>query len=217
MATKKDLVVAVLCTFCLTATLFTIALTNSSPDVGDYDPWLDTNDDGKIDMKDIGAVAKAFGTSGESINKTALLLELQTRIDILEANMFTSSSTNSSETDITFSTDYREMLDMSLNITLTKRSRLLMMFSAVVGVYFPNDVIIVRALVNESIAGEIGFFPQIGEAEGHRHWLGFAPYTFNFLHLSDPGFYTIKIEWKISEGGGGVANQRTLTIIALPT
>ena len=216
MVIRKDLVVTVLVTFCLTATLFMILPTRSLPAIGEYDPWLDTNDDGKIDMKDIGAEARAFGSSGTPINKTALLLELQTRIEILEANMFTSSSTNSSETDFTFSTDYKEMLDMSMNITLTKKSRLLMTFSAVVGVYFPNDVIIVRALVNDSVAGEIAFFPQIGETEGHRHWLGFAPYTFNFLQLADPGFYTIKIEWKTSEGGGGVANERTLTVIAVP-
>jgi len=36
------------------------------------------------------------------------------------------------------------------------------------------------------------------------------------VQLSDPGFYTIKIEWKISEGGGGWAEERTLTVIAIP-
>jgi len=215
---KKDLVVVVLVTFCLTATLFLTIPIRSSPAEREYDPWADLDDDGKIGITDLYKVAAIFGTTGEPIDKTALLLELQTRVDILEASMLTCSSTNSSESDITFDTDYREMLGMSLNITLTSRSRLLMMFSAVVGVYFPNDVIIVRALVNESIAdiGEIVFFPQIGEAEGHRHWLGFTPYTFNFLQLSDPGFYNIKIEWKVSEGGGGCAEERTLTVIALP-
>jgi len=213
---KKDLVVVVLVTFCLTAALFLTIPIRSSPAEREYDPWADLDDDGKIGIIDLYKVATIFGTTGEPINKTALLLELQTRVDILEVNMLTSSSTNSSESDITFDTDYREMLGMSLNITLTGRSRLLIMFSSVVGVYFPNDVITVRALVNESIAGEIGVFPQIGEADGHRHWLGFRPCTFNFLQLSDPGFYTIKIEWKISEGGGGVSTERTLTLIALP-
>ncbi len=55
--------------------------------VGDYDPWLDTNDDGKIDMKDIAAAARAFGTSGTPINKTQVLLELQSKLNELEARV----------------------------------------------------------------------------------------------------------------------------------
>lgn len=62
---KRDLIVAVLLTFCLTVTLFQI-LPTSSQSAGDYDPWLDYNDDGKIDMRDIGASARAFGASGDS-------------------------------------------------------------------------------------------------------------------------------------------------------
>ena len=57
---KKDILFVVLVTFCLTAALFMV-----SSSVG-YDPWADTNDDGKIDMKDIGYTAKLFGTSGDS-------------------------------------------------------------------------------------------------------------------------------------------------------
>jgi hypothetical protein len=71
---RKHLVIAVLAIFCLTSTLFIIIPTSGSPDAGDYDPWLDINDDGKIDMKDVGAVCRAFGTKGEPINKTALCL-----------------------------------------------------------------------------------------------------------------------------------------------
>lgn len=214
MIDRKDLVIVALVSLILAVALHQI----TTADVSEYDPWADMNDDGTINILDIAYAASIFGTSGEPIDKTTLLLELQTRIEILEASMVTYNSANSSESDVTFSTDYREMLNMSLNITLHKRSHLLIMFSAVVGVYFPNDVIIVRALVNESIAepGEIVFFPQIGEADGHRHWLGFAPYTFNFMQISDPGFYTIKIEWKVSEGGGGWAEERTLAVIALP-
>jgi len=62
MVTKKDLIVVVLATFCLTLTLFGIIPTRSA---GTYDPWVDTNEDGKIDGKDIAAAAKAFGTLGD--------------------------------------------------------------------------------------------------------------------------------------------------------
>ncbi|MGD8546086.1 MAG: hypothetical protein PVH12_07920, partial [Candidatus Bathyarchaeota archaeon] len=83
---KKDLVVAVLLTFCLTVLLFQV-LPISSQDAGDYDPWYDVNDDGTIDMRDIGGIARKFGTSGTSINKTALLLELQQNLTVLRQEM----------------------------------------------------------------------------------------------------------------------------------
>jgi hypothetical protein len=60
---KKELIVAVLLTFCLSAVLFQI-LPIGSQGAGDYDPWADINDDGNIDMYDIGYTARAFGTSG---------------------------------------------------------------------------------------------------------------------------------------------------------
>jgi hypothetical protein len=63
MVIKKDLVIAVLATFCVTATLFLIIPTRSSPNP--YDPWLDVNDDGTINILDIATIAKAFGTTGD--------------------------------------------------------------------------------------------------------------------------------------------------------
>ena len=47
----------------------------------------DLNDDGKIDIFDIVKVAVAFGAEGTPINKTALLLELEARIDALNATV----------------------------------------------------------------------------------------------------------------------------------
>jgi hypothetical protein len=72
MMIRKDLIIAVLATFCLAVTLFTVIPIRSSP----YDPWLDLNDDGHIDGKELGDVAAAFGTYGTPINKTELLLGL---------------------------------------------------------------------------------------------------------------------------------------------
>jgi len=80
MVTKRDLVIAVLCTFFLTFTLFTI-LPAGSQTVGQYDPWLDFNDNGHIDGTDIAYVARAFGTAGDTtknVNVTNWPITIQT-------------------------------------------------------------------------------------------------------------------------------------------
>ena len=59
---RKDLIIAVLLTFCLTATLFTIATTQSQ----EYDPWTDLNEDGKIDILDVVGMTSIYGTTGDS-------------------------------------------------------------------------------------------------------------------------------------------------------
>jgi len=65
VVTKKDLVIAILSTFCLTAALFIIIPTRSSPGIGEYDPWVDLNDDGTINILDCIIISGAFGTSGD--------------------------------------------------------------------------------------------------------------------------------------------------------
>jgi len=91
---KKNLIIVVLATFCLTATLFMIMPTRSSSAERQYDPWIDYNDDGKISIGDIVNTISFFGTSGEPINKTALLYNvndtftaLLSRIDSLNASL----------------------------------------------------------------------------------------------------------------------------------
>jgi hypothetical protein len=80
MIDKKDLVIVILVGFILAVTLYP----KITASVKEYDPWIDTNDDGKINVIDIFAVAKAFGSEGTPINKTALLLELLDRVEALE-------------------------------------------------------------------------------------------------------------------------------------
>jgi hypothetical protein len=91
MVTRKGLIIAILATFCLTSTLFMIRPTRSNPGIGEYDPWVDLNDDGAIDIFDAITLARVFGTSGTPINKTALLLDLEARIDILNATVMSLS------------------------------------------------------------------------------------------------------------------------------
>lgn len=71
----------VLATLLVASLLITIVKSGTPPP---YDPWQDINDDGIIDVKDILTEALAYGAQGEPINKTALLLGLQSRVDALE-------------------------------------------------------------------------------------------------------------------------------------
>jgi len=80
---KKNLL-GVLLAFCLTIVLLLAIPTRSNPTIGEYDPWADFNDDGTIDMYDVGYTARLYGAAGTAINKTELLLQLQDRIIGLE-------------------------------------------------------------------------------------------------------------------------------------
>jgi hypothetical protein len=60
---RKDVIFAVITTFCLCALMFTVMPIRSGQP---YDPWADLDESGKIDMKDIASVASRFGTAGDS-------------------------------------------------------------------------------------------------------------------------------------------------------
>jgi hypothetical protein len=77
MKTKTMLITVLACSMLL------VGITSSAP----YDPWCDLDDDGDIDIFDIVKMAGAYGTTGTPINKTALLLELEERIDTLNATV----------------------------------------------------------------------------------------------------------------------------------
>lgn len=60
MKIKKDMIFAVLTTFCMSALMFAVLPIRSGL-LPPYDPWADLNADNKIDIKDISNVAKLFG------------------------------------------------------------------------------------------------------------------------------------------------------------
>jgi len=80
----KILGITLVCLFLCTL-FFGIATSGSG--TNGYDPWVDLNDDGNIDYNDLYTFARAYGSSGTPINKTALLLELLSRIDSLNASL----------------------------------------------------------------------------------------------------------------------------------
>jgi hypothetical protein len=85
---KKDLIIVVLATFCLTCSMFIVlprssqniiptpsssSQSTSSSDPNPYDPWCDVNHDGKISILDVVDVTSRYGTAGDpalSINIT---------------------------------------------------------------------------------------------------------------------------------------------------
>ena len=80
MITKTKLLTAVLCTFCLTAVLFSTMPVESA---GTYDPWIDTNHDGRINVLDLIKVAGGIGTFGNpglNVTVTNLPTEVDTAV-----------------------------------------------------------------------------------------------------------------------------------------
>lgn len=66
MKIRRDLIIVALATFCLTASIFMVVPTRSNPTgLGEYDPWVDNNEDGTIDIFDAIGLAGVYGTSGD--------------------------------------------------------------------------------------------------------------------------------------------------------
>jgi len=61
---RKQLLIAILFCLIVTTTLFTVLPTHSA--TNPYDPWLDTNEDGRINMRDINAAILSFNTYGDT-------------------------------------------------------------------------------------------------------------------------------------------------------
>jgi len=262
MKLRKDLIFAILATVCLTSILFLTVPIRSTPAAGEYDPWIDTNDDGIINYQDLYNLASRFGTSGTPINKTNLLLELQDRINSLNASVIEheddievlrtltdtlnvllldliprvnaleapESVTNEklASQAIPFyyatgggldvhaaSTTWEKMDDMSVSMTLNRESFVLIMFSTEARVDAATDSIMLRALVDLTVAepdsSTLYFVPRDA-----TEW---ASYSFIFyLPNVSAGPHEVTIEWRMLSGSttGRVGADRTLTVIALP-
>ena len=91
----KNLVIAMLFSAVLLALAFS-PMTGSQT-THEYDPWADMNDDGMIRIDDVYYVASKFGTTGTPINKTQLLLGLNTTVSELQSKV---ASLNASLIDL---------------------------------------------------------------------------------------------------------------------
>jgi hypothetical protein len=67
---RKDVILAVLATFCLTCTLFMVSTTRSA--TNPYDPWLDYDENGTIGLSDLVRLAQSYGTLGDSTKNVTI-------------------------------------------------------------------------------------------------------------------------------------------------
>jgi hypothetical protein len=70
----------ILASVLLASMLFSAMSVNTSSSV-EYDPWLDINDDGKINMKDLYAEILAFGTEGDP-TKNVTVTNFPTEVNV---------------------------------------------------------------------------------------------------------------------------------------
>lgn len=195
---KKNGIIAVLIVFCLTTTLFMVAYSVS------YDPWADINDDGKIDMRDIGYIAKLFGTAGTPIDKAALVLELAT------ARAHKEAYSTTLETRSGYDWGWQDMPGMTVTITTQTTCTLLIMFSAEAQTGTDFLEIYVRAMVDANLAN-----PSTGVTL--TKLMDWASHSFTFYKPNvAPGNHTIKIQWSYNDEVGSVqVRGRTLVVTSL--
>ena len=202
---KKDLTVAVLTTFILTVTLFSVLPTRSAPgSAPGYDFWADINGDGKINMYDISYTAQRFGATGEPINKTALVQE----IDTARAHNETYSTTL--ETRSGYDWGWKDMPNMTVQITLKTTSTLLIMFSAEATTGTNYLEIYVRAMVDSTPANP-------PEGVTLTKLLDWASFSFTFYKPNvTPETHTVTIQWSYNDEVGSVqVNGRSMIVTSL--
>jgi hypothetical protein len=73
MITRKHLLLAI-ATTCLVTMFLITTVPIFSQTAGQYNPFLDVNHDGKIDIRDIALEAKAFGTAGDPTENVIVTL-----------------------------------------------------------------------------------------------------------------------------------------------
>ncbi|MCW3997097.1 MAG: hypothetical protein NWF10_00820 [Candidatus Bathyarchaeota archaeon] len=115
----------------------------------------------------------------------------------------------------TTSTSFVDIPETSLEITLARRSNLIIMFNAEAWVDGAGDSLFVRALVDSTVANPNGgsqiLFTTAGESQHGSYAVNF------YLENVEAGTYTVKIQWSEMLGANNAhMADRTLNVIALP-
>jgi len=110
----------------------------------------------------------------------------------------------------TNSTWWVNMTGTSVDITLTRNSTLLIMFSAMGRVDSVGEVMYWRAMVNSTVADPVSDYMIITEN------VDYGVNAFNFVGDLTKGTYTVYMQWKTWTGSGVRVRERTLFVVALP-
>lgn len=124
------------------------------------------------------------------------------------------ASTFSTTDESTSLRSYVDMPNTSVNITLTRTSHLIIMFSGEAWVDGAADSILIQALVDSTVANPSGALVVLTTAGIGQH--GVNSFVF-YLPNVNAGTHTVRIQWMMLYGMnmGHVAG-RTLNVIALP-
>ena len=133
----------------------------------------------------------------------------------LSPNAIPYESTYNTSLVSTDSTTFLDIPETSLQITLARKSNLIIMFNAEAWVDGAGDSLFVRALVGSTVAnpnsGSQILFTTAGESQHGSYAVNF------YLENVEAGTYTVKIQWS-EMLGANLAHMadRTLNVIALP-
>jgi len=110
----------------------------------------------------------------------------------------------------TASTTWVNMTGTSVDITLTRNSTLLIMFSAMGKVDSAGEAMYWRAMVNSTVADPVSNYMVITEEEAN-----YGVNSFNFYGDFTEGTHTVYMQWKTFTGSTVRVRERTLFVIAL--
>lgn len=110
----------------------------------------------------------------------------------------------------TTSTSWVNMTGTSADITVTRNSTLLIMFTAMGRVDTAGEYMYWHAMVNSTEAYPTSFYNVIMQVDTY------GTYTCNFYKNVTPGTYTVYMQWRTWSGNTARVRERTLFVIALP-
>lgn len=202
MKAKPSILVNIVLATVLLASMFLIRMTTSA---AEYDPLVDVNDDGFVELSDFFILSQHFGSSGTPINKTALLLEVQT------ARAHNITFATSLETISGYpGMNWQDMPDMTVEVTVETECTLIITFSAVARISGTWEQMYVRAHVDATYAN-----PPGGVLLTAAETWASCSYTFYSTNVA-PGTHTVKIQWQIyDEIGSADVMSRTLLVTTL--
>lgn len=185
------------------ALLISTVLVGTMRGLGVFNPWLDVTEDGYGGIDDIVAVAEHFGESGTPIDRSELMLELQT------AHVHNEAYSETTETRSGYDWVWQDLPAMNVQVTPQTNCILVITFSAEAITSTSFLEIYVRALVDLTPANP----PSGVTLTKLTDW---ATHSYTFYAPANAGAHTVKIQWSYNDEVGSVQiRDRTLIVTAL--